>query len=782
MRKTTLAFAFSIAFLANLSAQQLYYTVKFPDDRTVISCGGYPDTSDVPVIQQFSNCNFNAGVSVNDQVFNTNDNGGCKKILRTWRLIWWCDYNPNWTTPTYILNPTSTDVGPTVNGDSQNHGFLEYVQIIKVVDNVPPVFLNCPAAPVRFCDYTNNDPAQYGNRCEGPIDLNVQVTDSCSGNDITLTYRLYLDLDGNGSMETYRISSAPDAWPIEKTVSGNIVSAKIKLPPGVGLPYGRHKVEWIANDGCGNQSLCKYEFDVIDCKAPTVVCLNGLSVNIMPTGMITFWATDFLHYMEDNCTPNSLLKVAIRKSGTGTGFPAFQTSVTFDCNEVGQNFVEIWVEDAYGNAAYCETYLIVQDHFGACTTPGPVTGNISTEAHEALPGASVSLKNNLQANQQAVSAATGQDGNFFFASAPGTCNYSIVPSLDTLPLLGVNTLDVLLASRHLSGQELLPSPYRIIAADANRDGELNQTDLDVISDLIVGAGTQFPGNTAWRFVPVSHTFADPLNPLANLFPEKISTVCPLATNANQHFVAIKTADLDLSADVQNSLAGSLDDRGAGDGEVLFRAPNQRFEPGNEVTVTVTSPELSSILGFQFTLGADAQMLELLEVTPELNARLATHLAQNKIAMSWYTKPGEDFGERPVVTLKFKALQSGNLKQALFLNSTITKAEAYDVDRQPLTAALQVYRTLSLIPNAKLDPITPNPATGPVTASFHLPEACEVTLSLSDLNGTVISTQSASYEAGSHQVIMPVGARLGGMYSLRLETRFGVESQRVVVQR
>ena len=321
--KTILAFSLLLGLSSSLSAQTQYYSVKFPDDRTIIGCGATADTSTAPIIQNFANCGFNVGVTVKDQVFNLTSTGGCKKVLRTWKLIWWCDYDPNWAGPTYIPNPSNTDVGPTVIGNSVNHGYLEYVQVIKISDNAPPIFLNCPSTAVKFCDYTDNDPAQYGNRCEGPVNLTVKVTDLCSKSDITLTYRLYLDLDGDGTMETYQTSSQPGAWPIETTINADTVTAKIKLPPGVGLPYGTHKVEWIANDGCGNQSICKYDFIVKDCKAPTVVCINGLSVNIMPTGMITFWATDFVKYFSDNCTPNDLIKIAIRKSGTGTGFPAF---------------------------------------------------------------------------------------------------------------------------------------------------------------------------------------------------------------------------------------------------------------------------------------------------------------------------------------------------------------------------------------------------------------------------------------------------------------------------
>jgi hypothetical protein len=88
------------------------------------------------------------------------------------------------------------------------------------------------------------------------------------------------------------------------------------------LPYGTHKIKWFVEDGCGNETICEYTFVVKDCKKPTVVCINGLSVNIMPTKMVALWDTDFLQYTEDNCTPSVTTGNGQSANRAGHGLPA----------------------------------------------------------------------------------------------------------------------------------------------------------------------------------------------------------------------------------------------------------------------------------------------------------------------------------------------------------------------------------------------------------------------------------------------------------------------------
>lgn len=305
---------------------------------------------------------------------------------------------------------------------------------------------NCPGT-LSACDLTSNndvlwnesywfDPVnQTPDLSDAPVEASLTLSDDCPGASLTLRYLLFLDLDNNGTWETVVKSWEPPApgtvnfnnannpnyeggdvrnfderpvpaneqyqFALETITSGNTVQGNLRwvnpLTPNTflipQLPYGTHKIKWVAEDNLGNNQVCEYPIVVKDCKAPTVVCLNGLSVNLMPTGVITLWASDFLQYGEDNATPTPLLEYGIRKCGTGTGFPINAdgsplNSVTFSCTEIGTQCVELWVRDASGNADYCETYTIVQDNLDNC--PG-VGSNDSIPSVQCLNGMSVNL-------------------------------------------------------------------------------------------------------------------------------------------------------------------------------------------------------------------------------------------------------------------------------------------------------------------------------------------------------------------------------------------------------
>jgi hypothetical protein len=790
MRTSLLLILF--AFVASSFAQTGYYRVKFPDDFTVYGCGAKADTI-YPIIDQYPGCPFGVGITVKDMVFNLNKTGGCKKILRTWTLIYWCDYDPN-KDPVFIINPTDTDEGPTLFGIPANRGHLQYTQVIKVVDQQAPVFIDCPKDSVVFCDYTDNDPAQYNNghidRCEAPVDLRIRVTDACSKGDLIIKYRLFLDLDGNGTQETFISSSAAGAWPIDQTTVGDTVVAHIQFPSGFGFPYGMHKIEWIANDNCGNESICKYTFITKDCKAPSLVCMYGMSVNIMQTGMITVNDQIFITRITDNCTPTGQLKTGIRKAGTGAGFPANQNTVTFDCSELGPQFVEVWGRDASGNADFCLTFIDVQDNMGSCPPSSKFVAKVTTPDGDPIPGVQVALKKD---DKVLANYTTDDNGLYEVGNLKAGCKYELLPSLQNNQAKeGINVLDALLLAAHLEDIAPLGSPYYLLAGDVDQSGDLTPADVQQLVKIILGLQQNFPAYAkVWHFAPAHFVFKDPLAPWTAAIPNATSPFCISGAMPapKADFIGYKIGDLNGTA--KAGLTGAAISERGNSKPLAFMTKDQLFGAGEEVRVSIQTPDLAQLVGFQYTLEYDTDVLSLQSILPELipDECIATPAAGH-ITTCWHSPILLDptiIGKNmslPTFTLVFRSLKSGSLGRSLRMSSAITPAEAYLRDLSPTTIGL-FFQPVAVGPKKGLGPtslelsVRPSVVLDRIQAAYFLPQEGEVALTLTDASGNVLHTRRLYQREGYHQALIELGTNVRpGLLFLRLESSAGVEVQRL----
>jgi len=661
--------------------------------------------------------------------------------------------------------------------------------------------------------------------CEGEADLTLTATDACSGSNISFRYLLFLDLDGDNVMETVVSSTnlpgvdnvqfgnagnanytggtprSFDGRPVpfnqkwrfglDWTTSGTSATAKVRFDnlqspialPGTGnnalqgvapqLPYGTHKIKWFVEDGCGNESICEYTFVVKDCKKPTVVCLNGLSVNIMPTQMIQLWASDFLQYTEDNCTPADQLKIAIRKSSDATpGFPVDAqgnpiTNVTFTCGELGTQLVKLWSIDKAGNADFCETYVIVQDNNGNCPieNAAKVAGAIATEIANGVEESNVSIAGSSNAIPSFnFATTTGSDGVYNFNAIPLASNSTITPAKDDNPLNGVSTYDLVLISKHILGIESLSSPYKMIAADANKSGSITTFDIVEIRKLILGIYNELPNNTSWRFVDKSYNFPNVNNPFAAQFPENKSIV-NLSTNLlNEDFVSVKVGDVNGNA-IANS-AMSSDDRSTG--TLLFDVDDKSVTAGETFTVSLKAAE--AVAGYQFTMNFAG--LEVVDITPGANMTTGNFgVFGDAITTSF---DGANLGEFAVT---FRATKGGKLSEILSVSSRITKAEAYPAFANASAGKLNVaFRfnngatsTVSGV-GFELYQNQPNPFVNKTFIGFHLPEATTATLSIFDETGRMVYNQKAAYAKGYNTISIDKALlNTVGMLYYKLET-------------
>lgn len=673
-----LIFTFLFGLTLSTCFGQNYYQVTFPNDTTVLGCGAQIDTI-WPQITNFGGCNFNAGVSVTDQVFTTTNGGACSMIYRKFHIIWWCNYDPNTNITTTIPNPTNTTQGPTAFGNPQNRGDLQYTQIIKLLDNDGPQFLNCPVGPVTACDYTSNDPNQWNvnhmDACEAPVKLETAVTDACSGSNLTISYKLFLDTDNNGSMETVINSNNLGAWPLITQVVNDTLKARINFAPNIELPYGRHKIQWLAKDHCGHQTYCQYEFVVKDCAPPTIICLHGISVNLMPGGMITIPEADLLQYTYDNCTPALQIKTGVRLAGTGTGFPLNQHEVNLTCNQLGLQQVQVWAQDAVGNADYCTATVNVQDHIGACGTTNRI-GQLKTTAHMPLANVPVSVK--LSGSNDQWNTTTDSDGRFAFQEVP-FCGLQFSAQPGAPYVQGINTLDALTLARHIQGLQQITDPYQIIASDLNLDKKLDQADLTLMTNMILQNQTP-----SWMLFQES--FVPAIDPLQSVLPGAITQV-----GCNQDSIMLRMV---RKGDSDGSWATGFT-RGSVQGNAaLFSVADRIFTEGETFDIEVFTPDLDGIPAFQFALNLDPAFLQIASFMPDLVATAGTYLQESKgsLACAWFEPslqgPVAAKGMRVrAFTITVTAKQAGKLSDILKLSDAQLPSAAYALDNQTLPVEL-----------------------------------------------------------------------------------------------
>lgn len=239
--------------------------------------------------------------SYKDMKFTVSD--GCMKILRDWKVIDWCQYNPKAYPPV---------------------GLWTYTQVIKLIVTDSSAQLNCPKDTV------------------------VESRLDCKG--------VYVKLDSAKA-----ISKCGFALKIRNTSP----FAKDPGPDASGdYPLGTTEFYFIAEYGCGKEIKCKVQVTVKNKIGPVPYCLNGLIIALMPVdtnvdgtpddGMIEVWAKDFNHGSYHPCKYKQL-KFSF---SSDTNYK----SRIFTCAELGKNDIEMWVTDSLGNQSYCKTHVEIQNN------------------------------------------------------------------------------------------------------------------------------------------------------------------------------------------------------------------------------------------------------------------------------------------------------------------------------------------------------------------------------------------------------------------------------------
>ncbi|MBI5916686.1 MAG: hypothetical protein HY842_15015 [Bacteroidetes bacterium] len=682
----------------NTSGSQIIW----PENFTTEACSGVslepfdlPWPHNGPTLLGQNGCE-SVAVNFEDDIFWIAE-PACYKVFRTWTIIDWCQYQPN-----------------SGNGT----GIWTHTQLLEVVDNQAPVFVNPPA----------NIAATSAVGCNGNVTLPLPQMSDCS-NHVTIT--------ASGSL-------------------GNGFSFQ-------NVPAGVYPMMFTASDGCGNVSQHSFTVTVGDSQAPTAYCAIGLTVTLNALGQASVGASQLNLGSFDNCAPAASLQFSFSQNTA-------DNVQLFTCDDAGPNLVQLWVTDPGGNADFCETIVTVQNNPVVCVPDVAIGGMIQTPAGQPVGQVTVSLSG---AFVPPVVTQAG-NGNFNFQDLPHGGDFTIAPSKNIAPVNGVTAFDLAKINDHILGVNPFTQPWQLIAADANSTGSVTVADLIAIQSLILSMTQDFPNGTpSWQFVPGSHVFTNPASPWP--FPQSISMNNLTQNDLNAHFTAIKTGDVSGNADPafavgsgQSAVGSEPWAEGRSGGVFTLKTKNLVLRKGDEVEVVFETDEAAA---WQFTLELDPQAIEFQDFVkksddtenPVFNI---SRSEEGIITALWY-------GKVPVThfTLKFKVLENTNLAEVLKITSEITPALAWNHNDERLEVHLEF--TGDEVAEVVLHGCQPNPFTEKTAIAFSLPEAGDVQFSFFDASGNMLLNRGGYFEKGRNELTVNREGLSGtGLIFYKMETASG----------
>ncbi|MFN8338077.1 MAG: hypothetical protein U0T36_03580 [Saprospiraceae bacterium] len=514
--------------------------IDWPEDIELNGCNPntnpyqLPEPNNYPTWQD-SECSM-LGKSYSDMLFTVNSQ--CKKIMRTWKVLDWCNYSPT-------------------NG----YGIYTKVQVIYIINNAPPVFA-CPG------DFTVNS---FNCKDAEVIATPFNIDPSTCGGNFEIT------------------NNSPYARAKGKDISGK-------------YPVGTHKVTYTIKYGCGKTKTCTTNVIVKNAAKPTPYCIAQLVTTLMPldtdndgktdNGMVELWAKDLNKGSFSSCGFQPL-KFSFSKDVN-------ETSKTFTCDNIGSNMVQMWVTDSKGGQEYCLVEVIIQNNGANIPDchPKPVApvdpiysqkGNVLTLTDTPLKDATMTLQykepiikytstydttetleldsfinlsgyklyryitvlkitETKDSTVEYISKTvnTNADGKYLFDSLlVHDQKIEISGTYSDDKHKNIDNKDVELLTKFLLGDVTFTSYHQYLASDINEDGIVDINDQNILMEFVTGTRANLPGKFQWYLLDKKATYTKPEDVLKQALPLVVTLDSLAEINPVVDFIAIKKGNISI---------------------------------------------------------------------------------------------------------------------------------------------------------------------------------------------------------------------------------------------
>ena len=780
-----------------------------------------------------SDCGL-VGYSVETDTIRSSD--ACLTLIYRWSVVDWCTFNPNREKDDEDLIDKYVAVEDWAQGvctdcpdnavyndpvyfkyeEVQRDGHYTFNQIIKISDKTAPEI----DAPDTAIVNTSGGATSKNDQtpCVGSDIITASAIDFCGAN-LTSSedLRWIVSIYKNDVLVSRQNAFGPEA---------NINSEE-------GSPGDIHEVRWIVKDGCGNESSATTLVSFTDKKAPSPLCVAGLTTAFMESGSVEVWAKDFSLGSFDNCTADEDLFYTVVREGQEpiefgeSGFEN-QANITFNCASL-ESFVsiDVYIWDASGNRDYCTVGLLLADNNNSCDengngacrdeslvdpngvcpaevdpvcgcddvtydnaclamingiikfTNGPcetgssfvdIGGHVQTANGEAVDETEITLNTNLP--EYPAEIMNDDRGAYMFENVATGNNYKISAQKSDTYLNGVSTLDLVMIQKHILDISSFTNPYQVIAADANQSESVSASDLVRITNMILGKyDIDAQVTDAWKFIDANQTFAD------NRFPwpvvEDINVLDVYADKMAEDFIAIKIGD--VSGDVKLNQFSRTENRSSE--SLSLSVIDQVVSKGDVVKIPVSSSHFQEMYGMQMSLSHAG--LRLISIESEGIVIDETNYieADGELSFLWYDAIANSV-EGKLFTLVMEAEEELILSDRLSLSSQVN-AEAYageDLRLMDIRLDIRDGSESYIIHESR-----PNPMTDMSTVDIQIGTSGDYEFSITDISGRVIYQLKEYYEVGNYEKILDRSMITDtGIYYYQLSNGVMVQTQKLIV--
>ena len=670
-------------------------------------------------------------------------------------------------------NIQSVPAGFDLFGRATPGHIVIYERLIKINDRTAPVS-TVPTAPDK-CTTWNGSAQVVNTGCTFNYRTILTGDDNCgtttAASDPSKLYFMWRAV----------VKNVPGLTAGTQLGAGNGATASAMASSTVSLTnlaFGTYTICYRVTDLCGNmsQEYC-YDIEGADCKAPEilvhtkVVELAGVVINGASTGMARLNYEDIKNRITDNCSGDLTndAKVTIRKGNTNTAAPTGSEvgnkSVMYGCAEAGTTqSLQVWAVDAAGNWNYVVTTITVQDNIGICTPPIAIFGAARTESNAVVNNVTVSAS----ANGTAVASTSVANGSFNITmQAASNVQVRAAKNNNDDATSGVTTFDIAKVSQHVLDVAKLATPYKMIAADVDKSGEIDANDMLHLRRFILKITPSLPGGN-FRFIDKAYTFRDASNPFGEDFPEVVN-IASLSANTAANFVAVKLGDV-------NDSYAALAPRSTR--TLSFVTNDMDIVAGNEYTVNIAADKMDAA-AFQGTFsfnGAKVKSVKAGDLNNMTDGNFG--IFANAVTTSWNGKT-QDASE--VLAITFVANKSGKLSEMLTVNSELTQAVANDAAGNEMNVNLKFNTGKVAGGEFALYQNQPNPVANETTIGFNLPKDGQARLTITAVDGKVAKVINGNYKAGYNTItVNKSDLNASGVFYYRLETADHSASKKMVI--